>query len=138
MIDVDHFKRINDQYGHLAGDGVLQEVAHRIDTEMRTSDTGARFGGDEFAIVLPQGGVVDGEKVALRVLNAVRNQPISVGAEVSETITLSIGVAAAAPPQGTRDYKVLAERLIAEADAALYRAKSAGRNRIAASQNVIA
>ena len=52
MIDVDHFKRINDQYGHLAGDAVLREVAHRIDAEMRISDTGARFGGDEFALVL--------------------------------------------------------------------------------------
>jgi len=138
MIDVDHFKRINDRYGHLAGDTVLQEVAHRIDTEMRTSDTGARFGGDEFAIVLPQGGVVDAEKVAWRVLNAVRSQPIVISAEASETITLSIGVAAAAPPQGVRDYKVLADRLIAEADAALYRAKSAGRNRVESSQNVIA
>ncbi len=138
MIDVDHFKRINDQYGHLAGDAVLQEVAHRIDTEMRTSDTGARFGGDEFAIVLPQGGLVDGEKVAQRVLNAVRSQPIVIGAEVSETITLSIGVAGAEPAAGTRDYKVLAERLIAEADSALYRAKSAGRNRIECSQTLIA
>ncbi len=137
MIDVDHFKRINDQYGHLAGDAVLQEVAHRIDTEMRTSDTGARFGGDEFAIVLPHGGVLDAEKVAQRVLNAVRSRPIVINGDASETITLSIGVAAAAPPQGLRDYKVLAERLIAEADAALYRAKSAGRNRVEASQNLI-
>ena len=54
MIDVDHFKRINDQFGHLAGDAVLREVAHRIDAEMRISDTGARFGGDEFAVVLSQ------------------------------------------------------------------------------------
>ncbi len=138
MIDVDHFKRINDRYGHLAGDTVLQEVAHRIDTEMRTSDTGARFGGDEFAIVLPHGGVVDAEKVALRVLNAVRSRPIVISPEASEIITLSIGVAAAAPPQGARDYKVLADRLIAEADAALYRAKSAGRNRVESSQNVVA
>ena len=138
MIDVDHFKRINDRYGHLAGDTVLQEVAHRIDTEMRTSDTGARFGGDEFAIVLPQGGVMDAEKVALRVLNAVGSKPIVISPEASEIITLSIGVAAAAPPQGVRDYKVLADRLIAEADAALYRAKSAGRNRVECSQNVVA
>jgi two-component system, cell cycle response regulator len=138
MIDVDHFKRINDQYGHLAGDTVLREVAHRIDQEMRISDTGARFGGDEFALVLSQAAMSDGEKVAGRVLHAVRNHPISIGKGITETVTLSIGVAAATPGAGTRDYKVLAERLIAEADAALYRAKSAGRNRVALSPNVVA
>lgn len=138
MIDVDHFKRINDQYGHLAGDAVLREVAHRIDAEMRISDTGARFGGDEFAMVLSEASMSDGEKVAGRVLHAVRNLPMSIGkAAPPETVTLSIGVAAANPGPGTRDYKVLAERLIAEADAALYRAKAAGRNRIAISPNVV-
>lgn len=138
MIDVDHFKRINDQYGHLAGDAVLKEVAQRIDTEMRISDTGARFGGDEFAIVLSGADLPEGERVAARVLHSVRHHPVTIGKDASETVTLSIGVAAAHPGPGTRDYKVLAERLIAEADAALYRAKSAGRNRIAASPNVVA
>jgi two-component system cell cycle response regulator len=138
MIDVDHFKRINDQYGHLAGDTVLREIAQRIDAEMRLSDTGARFGGDEFAMVLAHATMSDGEKVAARVLHAVREQPIAVAKGVTETVTLSIGVAAAKPGAGQRDYKVLAERLIAEADAALYRAKSAGRNRVALSPNVVA
>jgi two-component system cell cycle response regulator len=139
MIDVDNFKRVNDEYGHLAGDTVLREVAHRIDDEMRLSDTGARFGGDEFAIVLPHGTLGDGEKVATRVLEAVRSEPIGVGAQRSEVVTVSIGVAAATPSaQGTRDFKVLAERLISEADAALYRAKSAGRNRVESSRTVIA
>jgi two-component system, cell cycle response regulator len=138
MIDVDHFKRINDQYGHLAGDAVLREVARRIDAEMRTSDTGARFGGDEFAIVLSQGSFDDGERVANRVLRAVSSQPIKIGAHVTETVTLSIGVAAASPGPEVRDHKLLAERLIAEADAALYRAKSAGRNRVSTSQNIVA
>ena len=138
MIDLDHFKRINDQYGHLAGDAVLREVANRIDAEMRISDTGARFGGDEFALVLSEATITDGEKVAARVLHAVRNQPVAIGKAVAETLTLSIGVAAATPGPGMRDYKVLAERLMAEADAALYRAKSAGRNRIATSPNVVA
>jgi two-component system, cell cycle response regulator len=138
MIDVDHFKRINDQYGHLAGDAVLREVAHRIDTEMRISDTGARFGGDEFALVLSPASMEEGEKVAARVLHAVRNLPIAIGKDAAaETVTLSIGVARADPGPGTRDYKVLAERLIAEADASLYRAKSAGRNRMATSANVV-
>jgi len=138
MIDVDHFKRINDGFGHLAGDEVLREVAHRIDAEMRISDTGARFGGDEFALVLSQATLAEAERVAGRVLHAVRSQPIPFGKGVTETVTLSIGVAAAKPGTGKRDYKVLAERLMAEADAALYRAKSAGRNRLATSPNVVA
>ena len=137
MIDVDQFKRINDQYGHLAGDAVLREVAQRIDAEMRISDTGARFGGDEFAMVLAQATIGDGERVAGRVLHAVRAEPIAIGANARETVTLSIGVAACTPGPNMRDYKVLAERLIAEADAALYRAKSAGRNRIATSPNIV-
>lgn len=137
MIDVDHFKRINDQFGHLAGDAVLREVAQRIDAEMRISDTGARFGGDEFAVVLSQATLAEGEKVAARVLHAVRHLPITIGKSTTETVTLSIGVGLATPGPGLRDYKVLAERLIAEADAALYRAKSAGRNRIATSPNVV-
>lgn len=138
MIDVDRFKRINDEYGHLAGDAVLREVAQRIDDQMRLSDTGARFGGDEFAIVLPHGSLADGEKVASRVLEAVRSRAIVAAGQRAETVTLSIGVAAATPAaQGPRDFSELAEQLIAEADAALYRAKSAGRNRVETSANLI-
>ncbi len=116
---------------------MLREVAQRIDSAMRMSDTGVRFGGDEFAIVLPQGGFGDGERVAARVLEAVSGQPMVIGGQAQETVTLSIGVAVAAPDQSTRDFKALADRLIAEADAALYRAKSAGRNRVAVSKNIV-
>jgi GGDEF domain-containing protein len=73
-------------------------------------------------------------------LEAVRNRPVAIGSQHTERITLSIGVASAVPtplPQGTKDYKLLAERLISEADAALYRAKSAGRDRLESSQNII-
>ncbi len=137
MIDVDHFKRINDQYGHLAGDAVLREVAQRIDAEMRISDTGARFGGDEFALVLAGASIADGERVASRVLQAIGREPFALSKDANESVTLSIGLAAASPGPGRHDFKALAERLIAEADAALYRAKSAGRNRIETSPDVV-
>jgi two-component system cell cycle response regulator len=131
MIDIDHFKQINDRCGHLAGDAVLREVARRIAAEMRTSDTGARFGGDEFAIVLQQGGVIDAQRVARRVLDAVRTVPIAIGTETAQVVSLSIGVAAAGPSHETHDLAALSDRLIAAADAALYRAKSAGRSQVA-------
>ncbi len=137
MIDVDNFKPINDKNGHLGGDAVLREVAKRVNAEMRVSDIGARFGGDEFAIVLPQGDLQDGERVAQRVLDSVRGTPVKIDAERSENVTLSIGVAVAEPKHDTKDYKLLAERLMAEADAALYRSKTAGRNRVAVSRNII-
>jgi diguanylate cyclase (GGDEF)-like protein len=137
MIDIDHFKLINDGNGHLAGDAVLREVARRINAEMRVSDIGARFGGDEFSIVLPQADLADGERVAQRVLDSVRDTPIRIDGDKIENVTLSIGVAVAEPKPGTHDYKLLTEKLLAEADAALYRSKQAGRNRVAVSRSIV-
>lgn len=138
MINVDHFKRINDAHGHLAGDTVLREVAQRIESVIRMSDTGARFGGDEFAVVLPGGQVRDAEALARRVLHTVNSRPLLVKAGISATITLSIGVAVASPAGATRDLSPLAERLISEADAALYKSKAAGRNCVTVSETVVA
>ena len=137
MIDIDHFKQINDRFGHLAGDTVLHEVAARIAAQMRTSDTGARFGGDEFALLLQEGSVEHAERVAARVLEAVRARPISLATDVEELIGLSIGVAVAAPTADMRDHKLLGDRLIAAADAALYRAKSQGRNQVAVAEDIV-
>lgn len=137
MVDVDHFKQINDRFGHLVGDAVLHEVAVRMGAQMRTSDTGARFGGDEFALLLQEGSVVDAERVAVRVLQAVRARPIALAADVEEFIGLSIGVAAAAPAPELRDHTALGDRLIAAADAALYRAKNQGRNRVAVAEATV-
>ena len=129
MIDVDHFKRINDSHGHLAGDAVLKEISRRIASQIRSSDTGARFGGDEFAVLLGGGRAGDLERLAGRLTAAMGASPVSMGGDGSAAVTLSIGGALAEPAPEERDYRALAERLMAEADAALYRAKSAGRDR---------
>jgi two-component system cell cycle response regulator len=137
MIDVDHFKEINDRFGHLAGDEALKEVARRAEGEIRAGDTGARFGGDEFAILLAGAEAPSAVKLAERIHHAVRVTPIRVHGGAHVTVTLSIGLATAKPQPRSHDYKALAERLIAEADAALYRAKSAGRNRVEVATHVI-
>ena len=137
MVDVDHFKEINDRFGHLAGDEALKEVARRAEAEIRAGDTGARFGGDEFAILLAGAESAHAQKLAERIHQGVGASPIRVHGGAHVTVTLSIGVATARPQPRSHDYKALAERLIAEADAALYRAKSAGRNRVEISAHVI-
>ncbi len=137
MIDVDNFKDINDRFGHLAGDEALKEVARRAEAEIRAGDTGARFGGDEFAILLSGAEIVHAVKLAERIHASVGSTPIRVHGGAHVTVTLSVGLATARPQPRSHDYKALAERLIAEADAALYRAKSAGRNRVESSSHVI-
>jgi diguanylate cyclase (GGDEF)-like protein len=134
MVDLDHFKRVNDTYGHLVGDQVLREVAQRIDGEIRDSDAAARFGGDEFAILMPDTDAEQAQRLAQRILNAVCATPVAVSSASTQTIkvTLSIGIAAVKPSRADQDVKALADRLLAEADAGLYRAKSGGRQRIEA------
>ena len=129
MIDIDLFKSINDSYGHAGGDEVLREVAARIEAQIRASDTAARFGGDEFTLVLPETSVADAARLAERIRAALLPE-VDLGGERPCRVTLSIGVAAL--PAGARgdDLKALADRLLGEADAALYRAKAAGRDRV--------
>ena len=129
MIDVDRFKQLNDRCGHLGGDEALREIAARIESQMRASDTASRFGGDEFALLLPEATVADAARVAARI-QAAMAAPVEVGGGRAEPVTLSIGAAALAPARDEGDLKALADRLVAEADAALYRAKAEGRNRI--------
>lgn len=130
LIDLDHFKEINDLHGHLAGDLALREAAQRVDTQIRGSDAAARFGGDEFVVLAPA--LSDEKALALaeRIRVAVSESPIEVATDVHATLTVSIGVAGAAPEREVTDLKTLAESLLAEADAALYRAKQQGRNRV--------
>ena len=130
MIDIDRFKSINDGYGHLAGDTALKEVAHRIEGQIRSMDTAARFGGDELAILLPEAGSSDAATLAERIREVIAAQPFALNSQISRNLTVSVGVAAVSPGRHDADLKAVADRLIADADAALYRAKALGRNRI--------
>ena len=127
MIDLDYFKTINDSYGHLAGDEVLCEVTARIEGLIRASDVAVRFGGDELALLLPE---TDAEaaRVLVRRIQTAMEAPVEFARKHSLQVTLSLGVATVQPTRRDLDYKALAERLLADADAALYRAKEAGRN----------
>jgi len=131
MIDLDRFKEVNDSCGHLGGDAAIREVAMRIESQVRGSDAAARFGGDEFAVMLPASGLADASQVATRIMRAVSASPVDVGAGVGRRITVSIGIAVLEPGAAGGDLKAGAERLLADADAALYRAKAAGRNQFA-------
>ncbi len=130
MIDIDRFKSINDGYGHLAGDAALKEVAHRVEGQIRSMDTAARFGGDELAILLPETTQAEAAHLAERIREVIAAAPFSLNSQIIRNLTISIGVAALAPGRHDADLKALADRLIAEADAALYRAKALGRNRV--------
>ena len=130
MIDIDKFKGINDGYGHLAGDNALKEVAQRVEAQIRTMDTAARFGGDELAILLPDATSADAATLAERIREVIAAVPFALTPEVERNLTVSVGVAAVSPGRHECDLKAVAERLLAEADAALYRAKALGRNRV--------
>lgn len=130
MLDLDHFKQVNDTYGHAAGDEVLRELSHRIESQVRGSDVAARYGGEEFVILLPHTGIAAGRLLAERIRHTVSESPVMFGEGNELTITISIGIASATPREGDFDMKTLGESLLARADVALYSAKSAGRNRI--------
>ena len=130
MIDIDRFKSINDGYGHLAGDTALKEVAQRVEAQIRTMDTAARFGGDELAILLPEASALEAATLAERIREVIAAVPFSLTAQVERQLTVSVGVAAVSPRRDEPDLKAVADRLLADADAALYRAKALGRNRV--------
>ena len=130
LMDVDHFKRVNDRWGHPAGDRVLREIAERVELQVRASDVAARYGGEEFAMLLPNTPVGDAQGLAERIREAVADGPVVLDDGTEVPVTVSIGIASVVPDKGASDLKSLGERLIAEADVQLYRAKSDGRNRV--------
>ncbi len=129
LVDVDHFKRVNDTYGHAAGDRVLIQVVRAMQGCLRASDILGRYGGEEFGIVLPEADAEGAELVAARLLAAISSLTIS-----SESgpirVTVSIGSASIVPETASE-----LSKLFARADAALYRAKDLGRNRVTSAQS---
>jgi diguanylate cyclase (GGDEF)-like protein/PAS domain S-box-containing protein len=124
MLDVDHFKRINDDYGHQEGDRVLRIIATNLKQMLRETDIAARFGGEEFTVILSHTSLEQGKQMAQRVRQEMADLEIYLDEGGSFSITASIGVAAY-PQHGTT-----AEELIKAADQALYTAKQKGRNRV--------
>ncbi|TXT36538.1 MAG: GGDEF domain protein [Comamonadaceae bacterium] len=125
MLDIDHFKAVNDTYGHPAGDAVLQAVAKTLVKCVRPMDTVARFGGEEFVIILPSCQGPYGHQVAERIRESVSSMKIAVSPGVNIKVTLSVGGAYA--PRWVRS---TSELWVDRADIELYRAKSEGRNRV--------
>ena len=124
LADIDHFKRVNDTHGHPAGDLVLRSVAQTLLDCVRPMDTVARFGGEEFAIILPNCPAAFGQTVAERVRRKVETRPVVVAPGVQVSVTISLGGAFA--PQWVRSSAAL---WVERADRQLYLAKSGGRNR---------
>ncbi len=122
LLDVDHFKKVNDTYGHTAGDEVLVELARRLLTAVRRGDVVARYGGEEFAVLLPRTGAAEIAALAERIRLSVAATPVSAAGRPL-TVTISVGGAALRPGQSL-------DELIADADRALYAAKESGRNRV--------
>jgi diguanylate cyclase (GGDEF)-like protein/PAS domain S-box-containing protein len=123
MIDVDHFKKINDEHGHAAGDAVLQGVVKRALESLRQSDTLGRLGGEEFAVLLPETAIADAVDVAERLRQHLAERPL-IAERAAIPCTASIGVAQLCAKDGT------IEVLLQRADEALYLAKKNGRNRV--------
>jgi diguanylate cyclase (GGDEF)-like protein len=126
MIDIDHFKRVNDSFGHAAGDQVLASLAQRLQAIVREVDILGRYGGEEFVALLPETNRESAIGVAERMRSEVERMLPVIG-ETEITITVSIGIAMLTP--GVADLR----SLVADADAALYIAKRAGRNQVAVS-----
>jgi diguanylate cyclase (GGDEF)-like protein len=125
LVDIDHFKAINDTRGHSAGDAALADVAHTIRATLRGYDILCRYGGEEFLAITPETTLEQAEHAAERLRQALEARPVPIGGEEPVRLTASAGVALMQPGETV-------ERLIARADAALYAAKQAGRNRVCA------
>lgn len=128
ILDVDHFKRFNDTYGHLDGDTALCHLTQTVKGELRGQDILGRYGGEEFVLLLPDVDLPASEAIAERLRLAVAGSPVATKTAGLAEITISMGLALV-PPQGSEERRVaFLERYLGFADAALYEAKAAGRN----------
>jgi two-component system, cell cycle response regulator len=126
MLDIDHFKSINDRFGHLVGDLTLRELCGRVRGVVRQDELFARYGGEEFAIVLPEADLHRARGVAERVREVTEKQPFAFNG-VTYPVTVSLGAAVATPGE-----QLPTPELLARADKNLYKAKATGRNRVVA------
>ncbi len=132
MIDIDHFKKVNDAHGHPAGDEVLKHVAHTLSDCIRPMDTVARFGGEEFAMILPNCPPSFGQAVAERI--RIRVQSMTIPISPGDTVRVTVSLGGAFAPQWVRSSALL---WVERADQQLYRAKSEGRNRACLEQPAV-
>lgn len=132
MLDIDHFKQINDIYGHQAGDKVLQHACTEMERQLRESDQLGRYGGEEFLIVLPETNLPSAQTIAERLRRSMADLTVSVDSHTQVRFTVSIGVGSY--PGSAQDV----EKLVQLADRYLYKAKNSGRNRVMATNLTLA
>lgn len=129
FVDADHFKRINDHYGHAAGDHALIQLGRYLRSHLRISDIATRYGGEEFVILLPATSLASAKHLAERICAGVRDNPVSIGVDGKLRLTVSIGVSSL-PADFTGEAQDAAARLLQAADTAVYAAKLQGRDRV--------
>ena len=129
MADMDHFKKVNDTFGHVAGDAVLVEVAQRMRKDIRLYDTLGRYGGEEFLLVLPGCAAEEAKQIAIRILNSIQTQPVLFH-DNAIFVTISLGLAC----NKVGAHTALID-IVQAADSALYQAKQNGRNRFEITAN---
>ncbi len=129
MLDLDHFKQVNDRYGHTAGDQVLVALTNRLRINLRAMDLIARIGGEEFLITLPESTADQAHDIADRLRHVIEETPVILDNGTAIQMTISLGLSMGKPNTGTTDIAVLLER----ADRALYAAKAQGRNQVSVS-----
>jgi diguanylate cyclase (GGDEF)-like protein len=126
MIDLDDFRALNERFGHVVGDKIIREVGELIQASLRASDISGRYGGEEFLIVLPQTSSLDAAAAAERLRKTISGNPFRLGRGEHKTCQMTVSIGVYASP--FRDYNI--EEIIGLTDAALYRAKKEGKNKV--------